>query len=385
MKYKRIFLFVMDGCGCGEQPDYKEYHAERSNTLGSVFNHSTSFTLPTLERLGLSQLLDLHRDSKQAVYGKLREVSKGNDTFAGVWEMLGQPFLKRFSSRQEGFSNEVFGRVENTLNVKIVGNEYISGYKALDKYYAEHVRTQGPIVYFSDDGVILFAGHQDVITPDELNSSARKLAGLLAGSDYARIITRPFSGKPKEFIRMERYRKDFIVNAPTQMLLSSLVTKKIPVRITEHLYHLFGSPKGVSVLPNDTKEQLTTSVEKDFEENKKGFFMYVFQDTDNYGHKKDAPGFQEALQRLDSWLCDFLPKLEKTDLVFITADHGCNPTLQSVRGHNREYVPLLVFSPAIVDGVELGTRESFADIGVTIAHNFNAGPVDAGQVIYEII
>jgi phosphopentomutase len=385
MKYKRVFLFVLDGCGCGEQPDYKRYHAVRSNTLGSLYRRKAHFVLPTLEALGLSQLLGLKRDGKRAIYGKLCEVSKGNDTFAGVWEMIGQPFLKRFSSNRKGFSDEMLTRLERALGTKTVGNEYISGYKALDKYYAEHVRTRGPIVYFSDDGVILFAGHKNIIKPTLLNRYAKKFAQQLTGSNYARIITRPFTGKPKRFVRLERYRKDFIVNASTPRLLQSLVAKKIPVRITEHLYHLFGSPTGVSVLNNDTKEPLSTSVDRDFNKYERGFFMYVFQDTDNFGHKKDATGFREALHRFDVWLSDFLKKLRKTDIVIITADHGCNPALKNVRGHNREYVPLFVFSPSIERGMKLGIRKSFADVGATIAYNFKTGPTKVGQVIHEIV
>lgn len=385
MRYKRIFLFILDGCGCGEQPDYRRYHAERSNTLKSLFTPKKSFTLPTLERLGLSQILNLQRDNKKAIYGKLRELSKGNDTFAGVWEMIGQPFLKRFSSRHEGFRPKLRKHIEHELGVRVVGNEYISGYKALDKYYIEHVTSLGPIVYFSDDGVILFAGHKDVITPTTLNRLARKLAKLLSGSDYARVITRPFSGKPKGFVRLERYRKDFLIDASTPSLIRKLVAKKIPVRITEHLYHLFGSPAGISVLPNDIKERLTVSVEKDLKIYRKGFFMYVFQDTDNYGHKKDAEGFRGALHRFDSWLSGFVRKLNDEDLVFITADHGCNPTLKRVRGHNREYVPLLIFSPALTAGIKLGIRKTFADLGATIARNFGIKSLQSGTVIHEIL
>lgn len=386
MRYKRIFLFVLDGCGCGEQKDYREYHSESSNTLGSLFKNHNKFTLPRLESLGLSQLLGLRRDSEEAIYAKLREESKGNDTFAGVWEMMGEPFLKRFASRQTGFSAQVLREIHRKIGLKPVGNEYISGYKALDKYYAEHVKSEAPIVYFSDDGVILFAGHQNVISPDHLNRRAASLARVLKNSDYARIITRPFTGKPGSFIRMEKYRKDFIVNGSTPKLLQLLVRKGVSVRITEHLYHLFGNPGGVSVLRRSpANDDLMRAVAKDFRARRKGFFMYVFQDTDNYGHKKNLIGFQRALSNFDKWLNSLTKKMRPADLLMITADHGCNPTLLNVRGHNREYVPLLIFSPSLRRGLDLGIRRTFADIGQTVASNFDVESTKKGSKIYEII
>ncbi len=386
MIYKRIFLLVLDGCGCGEQPDYKLYHSAKSNTLSSLYRDTPNFKLPALEGLGLSQLLFLGRDNQRAIYGKMREVSKGNDTFAGVWEMMGQPFLKRFASRHRGFDERLLARIRKILNLRLIGNRYISGYKALDKYYDEHVHARDPIIYFSDDGVILFAGHADIIKPRKLNSLAADLAKLLHGSDYARIITRPFIGEPGGFIRLEKYRKDFIINASTPVLLKSLVSKKIPVRITEHLHHLFGNPAGVSILRADSKQDLLLSVRADAKKMKKGVFMYVFQETDNYGHKKDADGFRVALRRFDSWLGNFMQSLNKKDLLMITADHGCNPLLKRVRGHNREHVPLLIFSPSLEgQGIHLNTRKSFADIGQTISRNFGTTKLKFGKEIHGVL
>ena len=386
MSYKRIFLLILDGCGCGEQSDFKRYHSAKSNTLGSLYKNMLNFKLPALEGLGLSQLLLLGRDSPRAIYGKMSEVSKGNDTFAGVWEMMGQPFLRRFASRHRGFNNLLLVRIQKTLNLRLVGNRYISGYKALDKYYDEHVHTGDPIIYFSDDGVILFAGHADIIKPRKLNSLAADLSKLLHGSDYARIITRPFVGEPGGFIRLEKFRKDFIINASTPVLLKSFASKKIPVRITEHLHHLFGNPVGVSILQADRKQDLLSSIQDDSKRIKRGFFMYVFQETDNYGHKKDADGFRVALRRFDSWLGNFMQSLNRKDLLMITADHGCNPLLKKVRGHNREHVPLLIFSPSLEGkGINLDTRKSFADLGQTISRNFGIQKLEFGKAIHEVL
>lgn len=384
-RYKRIFLFILDGCGCGEQPDYREYHSCRSNTLGDLFKTPVKFSLPKLESLGLSQLLGLGRNSDTAIHAKLQEISKGNDTFAGVWEMIGEPFLRRFATREKGFNLSKLRVLEKTMESKLVGNEYISGYKALDKYYAKHVELAAPIVYFSDDGVILFAGHTKIMSAIELNRLGAHLARLLKNSDYARVITRPFSGKPGAFKRIEKSRKDFIINKSTPKLFKSLSRHGISIRMTEHLHHLFGNPKDVSVLRSgQDNRDLMSSVIHDLRRERKGFFMYVFQDTDNYGHKKNITGFQKTLRGFDKWLGFFMREMLRTDLLMVTADHGCNPTLRKIRGHNREFVPLLVYSPRLQTGKNLGVRNTFADIGQTIAYNFKVHPTMRGAHFHEI-
>jgi phosphopentomutase len=379
MSYKRILLFVLDGCGCGPLPDYRRYHPKPSNTLASIYKGVDGFTLPCLERLGLSQILGLGRDTASANFGKLKELSKGNDTFAGVWEMFGYPLPYRGS--QSAFSGRTLKAAEHKIKSAIVGNEYISGYIALDKYYEMHRSLHAPILYFSDDGVILFAGHVDVIRPELLNKQAAVLGKMLRGKKYTRIITRSFSGKPGAFERDESVRRDILISVPRPRLVNALTKSGAAVYLTEHLQHLFGDPVGTQVVKEcRTSNDIMKFLNANIDAMNPGLFVAVFQDTDNFGHRKDTQGFRNALQELDRWLGGFLGNLRKSDLLIITADHGCDP-LQQVRGHNREFTPLMLFSPGLNEGSEFGIRNTFADIGQSIAGNFEVPGLSLGKSI----
>lgn len=379
MSYKRILLFILDGCGCGEQPDYRQYQPRPSNTLASVYEDADGFALPCLERLGLSQILALGRDAESANFGKLRELSKGNDTFAGVWEMFGYPLHHRGS--KSVFSKKTLKAAEQKIKSAIVGNEYISGYLALDKYYEVHRSLHAPILYFSDDGVILFAGHVDIIRPDLLNKQAAALGRMLRGTKYTRIITRSFRGKPTEFIRDETVRKDILINAPKAGLVNALLKQGVSVYLTEHLQHIFGAPVGTQVVNGcHTSGDIMAFLDRNIDTLNHGLFMAVFQDTDNFGHRKDVQGFRNALRDFDRWLDTFVGSLRENDLLILTADHGCDPR-QHQRGHNREYVPLMLFSQRQNGGRDLGVRNTFADIGQTIAGNFKAPRLSLGKSI----
>src|SRR3989338_1120475 len=155
--YKRIVILVLDSVGCGVQNDYKKYQNRKSNTLKNIYATQKNFSLPSLERLGLSQILFSELKRGNGIYGKMRERTAGNDTFAGIWEMVGTVFHERFRSKKTGFSQKLIRKIENELGVRIVGNEYISGFKALDRFYKEHKTKKGLILYFAEDGVVLLA------------------------------------------------------------------------------------------------------------------------------------------------------------------------------------------------------------------------------------
>lgn len=382
MKFDRIIILVLDGCGCGIQPDFKKYHSKETNTLGNLFNHNRQFRLPLLESLGLSQILSLGRDSVSATYGVLQEKSSGNDTFAGVWEMTGVPFQKRFRSGKRGLGKEYLNLIKKKLGINTLCNLYMSGYRVLDAYYDRHLASGDPILYIADDGVILLAGHKNIIMPDALNSMANEMASVLFDRGYARIITRPFTGNPRGFQRLEEFRKDFILAPlPNATLFTYLKQYNVKVRLTDHLYRIFGAPAGVSVLQGSYRnKELMGCIENDVVCRNERFFMYVLQDTDNFGHKKDASGFEQSLVGVDKWLINFIQKLRPEDLLFITADHGCDPNIP-MRGHAREYVPLLVFSKNKLTPGYLGRRKTFADIGQTICYNYGLPALATGTIL----
>lgn len=382
MMFKRIILLVLDGCGCGIQKDYRKYHAKKTNTLGNLYRGEPKFHLPFLESLGLSQLLGVGKSNPGATYAVLTERSPGNDTFAGMWEMLGTPLTRRFSTGRRGLGSELLRELRRHTNITTLCNRFIAGNKVLDLYYRQHMSSGRPILYFSDDGVILLAAHYKVIRPNELNKLAERLAGALFNKGYIRIITRPFIGGPKKFTRLEEFRKDFMLTPLVPLdLFGHMHDKHVGARITEHLNHILGL-KHASVLQGSHKNrELMALIKRDVKRRRERFFSYILQDTDNIGHRKDPSAFRSALYDVDTWLArELAPRLGEHDLLLITADHGCDPTVR-MRGHCREHVPLLAYSPLGIKPGFLGHRLTFADIGQTIAYNFGLPKLRHGTVL----
>ena len=385
--YKRIIILVLDSVGCGIQGDYKKYQSRKSNTLENIYASEKKFSLPNLEQLGLLGAINNTLTSKRGISGKMQEQTSGNDTFAGIWEMVGVVFSERFRSKKTGFSKQLLKRIENKLGITMVGNKYISGFKVLDKFYDEHKIRNAPILYFADDGVILLAAHENVIPAKKLNAYGKKLSTALMNHNISRVITRPFTGKKWNFIRTKN-RKDYIAfaNLEKKSILPLLRSKKIHLITTEHLFNILGHPQNTRYTKgNYTNKNLIPIIINYLNEAKrKAVMLFCLQDFDMYGHKKDIKGYAQKLREFDALLPKILKRLKHNDLLFITADHGCDPTID-IRGHTREYVPLLVYSPQLKHlTTQLGTRKSFADIAQTICHNFQLKQIKKGEVIYEV-
>jgi len=387
--YKRVIILILDSAGCGVQADYRKYQNCKSNTLKNIFANEKTFGLPNLEKLGLLQVIENSKDleNKNGISGTMREQTSGNDTFTGIWEMAGIVFHERFRSRKMGFSQQLIRRIKAELGVEIVGNEYISGFKAFDKFYDEHEKKGGPILYFADDGVVLLAAHEKIITAQQLNLYGKKLAMILKNNKISRVITRPFVGKKGNFIRTEN-RKDYIVldNLEKESVLPLLQDGKIPLITTEHLFNVLGHPRNTLFIKgNHTNKNLVMLIVDHLNKIKgKAVMLFCLQDFDMYGHRKDVKGYVWSLREFDALLPKILRSLNSDDLLFITADHGCDPTT-NFRGHTREYVPLLAYSSRLKHlNRQLGIRKSFADLSQTICYNFKLTPLKIGEVIYEV-
>ncbi len=371
MKFNRIVILILDSVGCGVQRDYKEYHKCKCNTLQNIYKHKNNFHLPNLERLGLNKILFINKKDN-SIAGKMIKNSKGNDTFAGVWEMFGVIFNKRFRSKKDGFSKEIINKIQSSLGIGVVGNEYISGFKALDKYFCAHAKQKIPILYLADDGVVLLAAHEKIIKPAKLNEMGRQIARLLKVGDISRVITRPFVGEPGNFIRTEN-RRDFIAinDLIKSSLLKNLSRNHVNFLTTEHLKNLLGSPPGINYIRGnfDNSDLLKIITKSLSRRSRREILLFCLQDFDMFGHKKDVDGYAKKLLEFDAKLPKILNLLRNKDLLIITADHGCDPTLD-VRGHTRELVPVILCSKLLKEGANLGTRSTFADIGQTICFNF---------------
>ena len=384
--FNRVFVIIMDGTGCGVQDDHDKYHKVEANTLLSVYKTANIFSLPNLEKIGLRHILFDEPLMSNAIAGKMRESTAGNDTMAGVWEMFGIISYKRYLSSKTPLSDELITEIERELGTQIVGNEYLSGFKALDKFYVEHVEKKSPILYISDDGIILLAAHEKVIQPDRLNSLGFNLSKILKGKNIARVITRPFLGNTGNFERTVN-RQDFLCDDKilSSPILQSVKKRNFTFKTTEHLYKILGQPVGVEFIKgNYNNHDLLKIIHAQINDVNEtaNFQLFCLQDFDMAGHKKDSISFAEYLKYFDIELLGLINELKEDDLLIITADHGCDPNFPE-RGHTREFVPLLITFKNLIHGKSLGIRNSFADIGQTVCDIFKLPPLIHGQSFYE--
>lgn len=375
--YERIFWIVLDSVGIGELPDAADYGDVGRNTLGHI-TESRPLQIPNLVRLGAANIAPLKHqtapDVPAGAYGKGATRSPGKDTTTGHWEMAGVWLDQAFPVYKNGFPRELIEEFEKQIGRKTIGNKPASGTEIIKELGAEHVRTGKPIVYTSGDSVFQIAAHEEVVPIDELYRMCEIARKLLDGPNrVGRVIARPFTGTPGNFARTAR-RHDYAVDPPKPMLMDVLAERKVPVFGVGKIHDIYngrGVEEYVTTKNNaDGMEKLTAATT----ERKRGLIFCNLVDFDMlYGHRKDVEGFAKSLEEFDRLLEDFLPRLSLTDMLMITADHGCDPDPHwPTTDHSREYVPILVYSPGSGAGVNLGVRDTLADMGQTIAENFDA-------------
>jgi phosphopentomutase len=381
--YSRVFWIVLDSVGIGELPDAADYGDVGRNTLGHIA-HSRPLQIPHLIRLGLANIAPLQFQTAPAAplgaYGKGATRSPGKDTTTGHWEMAGVWLDQAFPVYKNGFPRELIEEFEKQIGREIIGNKPASGTEIIKELGEEHVRTGKPIVYTSGDSVFQIAAHEDVIPITELYRMCETARRLLDGPHrVGRVIARPFTGAPAHFVRTSR-RHDYAVDPPKPMLLDVLADGKVRVLGVGKIHDIYngrGVDEYLTTKGNaDGMEKLTTAAK----ERKDGLIFCNLVDFDMlYGHRKDVAGFAKSLEEFDRMLGDFLPQLSLSDLLIITADHGCDPDPRwPTTDHSREYVPILAYSPASGAGVNLGVRETLADMGQTVAENFG-GQIPHGK------
>ena len=381
--YTRVFWIVLDSVGIGELPDAADYGDAGRNTLGHIAE-SRPLQIPNLVQLGLANLAPLKFQTPPATplaaYGKGATRSPGKDTTTGHWEMAGVWLEQAFPVYKNGFPRELIEEFEKQIGRKTLGNKPASGTEIIKELGEEHVRSGTPIVYTSGDSVFQIAAHEDVIAVTELYRMCETARRLLDGPHrVGRVIARPFTGTPGNFVRTAR-RHDYAVDPPKPMLLDVLVERKVRVlgvgKIRD-IYNGRGVDEYLTTKGNaDGMAKLTTAAK----ERKDGLIFCNLVDFDMlYGHRKDVEGFAKSLEEFDRMLGDFLPLLSLSDLLMITADHGCDPDPRwPTTDHSREYVPILAYSPGSGRGVNLLVRQTLADMGQTIAENFG-GKIPHGK------
>jgi phosphopentomutase len=385
--FTRIFWIVLDSVGIGALPDANDYGDVGRNTLGHIAE-SRPLNLPTLQGLGLANIAPLKNlppaKNPRAAYGKSATHSPGKDTTTGHWEMAGIWLAQAFPTYPHGFPPEIISEFERQIGRGTLGNKPASGTEILKELGAEHVRTGKPIVYTSGDSVFQIAAHEDVIPIAELYKMCEIARKILDGPNkVGRVIARPFTGTPGNFTRTPR-RHDYAVDPPKPMLMDVLADESIPIHGIGKIHDIYngrGLQNYATTVSNaDGMQKLTAAVAKQ----KSGLIFCNLVDFDMlYGHRKDVEGFAKSLEDFDAALNIFLPLLTPTDLLILTADHGCDPDPRwPTTDHSREYVPILAYTPAHASPAaadrNLGTRATLSDIGQTVAENF-ATKIPHGQ------
>jgi len=372
---QRVIWIVLDSVGIGELPDAADYGDVGRDTLGHIAR-SRPLHILNLVRLGLANIKPLANLAPAArpsgSYGKGATVSPGKDTTTGHWEMAGVWLEQAFPVYPNGFPRELITEFERQIGRRTLGNKPASGTEIIKELGEEHVRTGYPIVYTSGDSVFQIAAHEDVIPIAELYRMCEIARKLLDGPNrVGRVIARPFAGPAGNFRRTER-RHDYAVEPPRPMLLDVLAEQNVPIfgvgkihdiyngRGVEHYATTKNNADGMAKLSDALRNQA------------KGLIFANLVDFDMlYGHRKDVEGFARSLEEFDELLGPLLNSLGKTDLLLITADHGCDPDpINPTTDHSREYVPILAYTPAKVSGENLGTRSTLADMGQTVAEIF---------------
>lgn len=367
---KRGIIIVLDAVGIGELPDAAAYGDEGSNTLMHVKEAKPDLDLKNMCSLGLG-LIDGYNvyektESPKGAYGKMMEKSKGKDTTTGHWEISGISLENPFPTYPNGFPDDIIQEFENKIGRGILGNYAASGTVIIQDLGDEHIRTGKPIVYTSADSVFQIAAHEDIIPVEELYGMCETAREILKGDNgVARVIARPFTGTSGNYKRTER-RKDFSLPpiAPTLLDYMKGAGKEVAcVGKIEDIFCNRGITKSVHTHINaEDIEQTIRYIKEDFE----GLIFTNLVDTDMlYGHRNDVEGFAKSLQYFDDNLPRIIDAMKDEDILFITSDHGCDPTTPST-DHSREHSFLLMYGKK-VKPQNLGTRKSFSDIGKTIA------------------
>ncbi|MCA9799094.1 MAG: phosphopentomutase [Cyanobacteria bacterium HKST-UBA04] len=387
---RRVFIIVIDALGVGAMPDAPDYgDAPGANTLGNIDRDRNQLKLPQLKAMGLGHITPLRHveavSQPTGWFGKMAERSIGKDTTTGHWEMMGTILDVPFPTYPDGFPPEVIEAfVAQTGCQGVLGNKPASGTAVIDEYGQAHLDTGYPIVYTSADSVFQIACHVEVVPLETLYAWCQTARQLLDGEHrVSRVIARPFEGPPGSFSRIGSARHDYAVEPPETMMLNTLKAQGAVVLGVGKIKDIFcGAGITHAIKTKNNTDGLATTLalvkgETDlastavdgspidaFDTTRQLIFVNLVDTDMNYGHRRDVEGYGHALEEIDATLAELLPHLRPDDLLMITADHGCDPTAPG-SDHTREYVPLLVYSPSLPGGINLGIRQTFADIGAT--------------------
>lgn len=380
---KRAIVIVLDSVGIGALPDAAAFDDEGSHTLGNIYWERGVLALPHLYALGLAHIEDSFLPRPDAMpkgaFGRAAEKTLAKDTTSGHWEIAGLPMETPFRTYPQGFPAALMEEFERRIGRGTLGNTVASGTVIIQELGDAHVETGKPIVYTSADSVFQIAAHEEIIPLPELYRICEIARELLQGEHLVgRVIARPFVGKSGAYTRTEN-RKDYAIEPIGDTLLDLLQRAGKRTAGVGKIEDIF-CKRGLDII--DHTKNNAAGIEATLrllQEGDADFLFVNLVDFDMlYGHRNDVEGYAAALERFDAALPRILDALQPEDLLLITADHGCDPTTPST-DHSREYIPILAVGEGVESGVDLGIRESFADIGATVYEYLTGQALPAGK------
>ena len=386
---KRVFLFVLDSCGCGAMPDAAAFGDRNVNTIKRIAG-SPYFKADNLLKMGLGNIDGLSflgvEPHPAAMTARLTERSAGKDTTIGHWEIAGIVSPKPLPTYPNGFPEEVLKPFREATGRGVLANAPWSGTAVINEYGDQHVKTGDLIVYTSADSVFQIAAHEDVVPLEELYEDCRIARRILRGKHgVGRVIARPFIGSGNGNYTRTANRHDFSLEPPRKTMLDAFKDAGLDSLAVGKIFDIFageGTTEHVYTKGNtDGMAKTMAYADRDFT----GLCFINLVDFDMlYGHRRNIDGYAAALTEFDGWLAEFMKKMGPEDLVMITADHGCDPAYLATTDHTREYIPLLVLGQQ-VKPVNLGTRTCFANIAATICDIFGLPLETEGKSFKEEI
>lgn len=388
MENRRIFLIVLDSYGIGALPDAADFGDEGSNTLKTI-TASKAYDTPNMKKLGLFNIDGVDwmkkEESPAGAYGRMKERSRGKDTTIGHWEIAGVVSPKPLPVYPNGFPEEILEKFREATGREVLCNLPYSGTDVIRDYGEEHMKTGALIVYTSADSVFQIAAHEEIVPVEELYRYCEIAREILCGEHgVGRVIARPFIGEAPNFQRTAN-RHDFSLLPPRDTMLDAILEAGYDTYGIGKIYDIFAG-KGIAHTQRiqnnvDGMEKTLEMQEKDF----KGLCFVNLVDFDMmYGHRNDIEGYANAATVFDRQLKTFLERMRPEDILMITADHGCDPGFRGT-DHSREHTPLLICGEDIKENVNLGTRETFADIAATVLDFLHVENNTDGTSMKELI
>ena len=371
-KIERATIIVLDSAGVGYLPDAAEFGDVGANTFGNISKECGGLNIPNMEKMGIGNLTEIVGADKIkntiGAYGKAVEKAKGKDTTTGHWEIAGVIGDKPFPTYPEGFPKEVLKELEERTGRKILCNKPYSGTAVIDEYGEEQLKTGAWIVYTSADPVLQIAANEELIPLDELYKACETALEIcMEKSPVARVIARPYVGKARGEFERTSNRHDYSVKPPRATLLDKLKSAGKDVVAIGKISDIFAGEgitdtRGTNQNDKDGILKTITALKED----SKGLIFTNLVDFDmKFGHRRDPRGYKEAIEQFDRYLPEIMENMKDDEILIVTADHGCDPTYQGT-DHTREYIPILIYGKEVKKGVDLGIRDSFADIAATL-------------------